>query len=83
MLVYRDRKRFDPVSEADVKRAFERLNPLGFEPIRQGQEGFKARLSNGRIDCLPGGVHIWCELTEDVLQVLEWLFENAYGIKPS
>ena len=83
MLVYRDRKKFIPVSEAEVKRAFEPLKPLAFEPLKVNQEGFKMRLSNGRIDCLPGGVHLWCEITPDVLRALDWLFANAYGLKPA
>src|SRR5437773_4872060 len=52
MLVYRDREKFSSVSEAEVKRVFEPLNPLGLEPLTLGQEGFKVRLWNGRIDCL-------------------------------
>ncbi len=82
MLVYRDREKFSPVSEAEVKRIFEPLNLLAFEPLKLDQEGFKVRLSNGRIDCLPGGVHIWCEITPEVLRALDWLFANAYGLKP-
>lgn len=83
MLVYRDRKKFDPVSEEDVKKKFAVLNPLAFDTTGFGYEGFRARLPTGRIDCLPGGVHLWCEITPDVLQVLDWLFTNAYGLKRS
>lgn len=83
MLVYRDRKKFDPVSESDVKKAFAPLNPLSFDSAGFRYEGFRVRLPTGRIDCLPGGVHLWCEITPDVLRVLDWLFPNAYGIKPS
>ena len=82
MLVYRDRKKFDRVSENEVKRAFGLLNPLSFDSAGFGFEGFRARLSNGRIDCLPGGVHLWCEITSEILQFLDWLFTNAYGLKP-
>lgn len=82
MLIQRGREKFDHVSEADVKGAFEGLNPLGFEPLKRDQEGFKAQFSNGRIDCLPGGVHLWCEITPRILKVLDWLFTNAYGLAP-
>jgi len=82
MLVYRDREKFRPVSEAEVKKVFDLLKPLSFEPLNRGQEGFKVRLSNGRIDCLPGGVHLWCDITPDILRVLDWLFPNAYGLRP-
>jgi hypothetical protein len=83
VLVYRSREKFSPVSEAEVKKVFELLNPSGFEPMKRGQEGFKVRLSDGRIDCLPGGVHLWCEITPNVLRVLDWLFTNAYGLSPT
>ncbi len=82
MLVQRGQEKFDHVSEAEVKKVFERLNPVGFEPLKRNQEGFKTQLPEGRIDCLPGGVHLWCEITPEVLEVLDWLFMNAYGLKP-
>jgi hypothetical protein len=81
MLVQRGREKFDLVSEAEVKKIFEQLNPLGFEPLKRNQEGFKAQLSSGRIDCLPGGVHLWCEITPEILNILDWLFTNAYDLK--
>ncbi len=82
LLVYRDRKKFDPVTELEVKQAFQPLSPLSYDTAGFGYEGFRVRLSAGRIDCLPGGVHLWCEITPDVLRVLDWLFTNAYGLKP-
>jgi hypothetical protein len=81
MLVFRDRKKFANVSESEVRRAFDPLNPTAIDSTGFGYEGFRVRLSNGRIDCLPGGVHLWCEITPEILGVLDWLFANAYGIK--
>jgi hypothetical protein len=83
ILVHRGQEKFDPVSEEDVKKVFERLNPLSFESSKRNQDGFKAQFSDGRIDCLPGGVHLWCEITPEVLGVLDWLFTKAYGLKPA
>ncbi len=82
LLVYLDRKRFEPVSESDVRQAFRPLKPISFDSAGFGYEGFRVRLPTGRIDCLPGGVHLWCEITPDVLLVMDWLFSNAYGLKP-
>lgn len=81
MLVFRDRKKFADVSEHEVKHAFDPLKPTAIDSAGFGYEGFRVRLSNGRIDCLPGGVHLWCEITPEVLEVLDWLFTNAYGMK--
>ena len=83
MLVFRDRKKFANVSESEVKHAFDKLNPISINSAGFGYEGFRVRLSDGRIDCLPGGVHLWCEITLDVLRVLDWLFTNAYGFRPA
>ncbi|MBO0888662.1 hypothetical protein J2P12_06140 [Candidatus Bathyarchaeota archaeon] len=81
LLVQRGKEKFGPVSQLEVKRTFEKLKPLRFETLIPNQEGFKAWLSNGVIDCLPGGIHIWCEITPSLLEVLDWLFMNAYGLQ--
>jgi hypothetical protein len=81
MLVFRDRKKFMKASESEVRHAFDPLNPTGIDSAGFGYEGFRVKLPNGRIDCLPGGVHLWCEITPQVLEVLDWLFANAYGMK--
>src|ERR1700758_1131907 len=81
VLVFRERKKFTNVSEAEVKHAFDQLNPIAIDSAGFGYEGFRVRFSDGRIDCLPGGVHLWCEITPQVLEVLDRLFTNAYGIR--
>jgi hypothetical protein len=83
VLVARDRKKFTNVSESEVRQAFDPLNPIAIESTGFGYEGFRVKLSSGRIDCLPGGLHLWCEITPEVLGVLDWLFTNAYEMKPS
>lgn len=82
ILVHRDRKQFENVSQAEIKNAFEQLKPLSFDEARFGYEGFRVKIASGRIDCLPGGIHLWCEITPGVLQVLDWLFVNGYGLSP-
>jgi hypothetical protein len=81
MLVFRDRKKFMNVSESEIRHAFDPLKPTAIDAAGFGYEGFRVRLSNGRIDCLPGGVHLWCEITPEVLDVLDWLFTKAYDMK--
>ena len=79
LLVDPGRKKFLYSSEAEVKRHLELLGSSRLEPIAGGYEGFQARLDSGRIDCLPGGVHLWCIITPQVLDFLDWIFTNAYG----
>ena len=82
ILVDKNRKKFETITEADIKRAIQLLNPQSFDPARFGHEGFRANLSTGRIDCLPSGVHLWCDITFEVLEFLDWIFVNGYGVRP-
>ncbi len=81
ILVYRERKKFEGITEQDLRERLLLLKPVSFDETGFGYEGLRVRLRSGRIDCLPGGVHVWCELTPDVLEFLDWLFKNAYGLK--
>lgn len=83
ILAHQGRKKFEPTSDSEIEKVFMQLSPLGFDPLKPGQDGFRARLVEGRIDCLPSGVHLWCEITPKVLEVLDWLFTNEYGLKTS
>ena len=83
ILVDKNRKKFEKVTEEDIKRALQPLSPESFDPARFGHEGFRAILPTGRIDCLPSGVHLWCDMTPQVLEFLDWIFANGYGMKPS
>ena len=79
LLMEPGRKKFLYSTEAEVRRHLELLGSSRLDPIAGGYEGFQARLDSGRIDCLPGGVHLWCIITPQVLDFLDWIFTNAYG----
>jgi len=83
ILVHKERRKFEGVTSEQLGEAFRQLGAVSVENTGFGHEGYKIRLSNGRIDCLPSGVHIWCEITPEVSNFLDWLFTNAYGLKPS
>jgi hypothetical protein len=83
ILVNRERRKFEGVTSEQLAEAIRQLDPVAIENMGYGHEGYKIRTSNGRIDCLAGGVHLWCEITPQVSRFLDWLFPNAYGLKPS
>jgi hypothetical protein len=83
ILVHKEKRKFEGVTREQLERAFQQLGPISVDNTGFGYEGYRIRLSSGRIDCLPGGLHIWCEITPEVSVFLDWLFENAYGLKPS
>jgi len=79
LLIEPGRKKFEHSTEAEVRRQLEVLGFSKVEPIGSGYEGFQAILESGRIDCLPGGVHLWGTITPQVLDFLDWIFTKAYG----
>lgn len=83
LIVHRGREKFDPISEGEAKTIFEKLYPRTTEPMMPGREGFRVQFTGGRIDCLPGAVHLWCEITPKVLDTLDRLLTSAYGLSPS
>ena len=83
ILVYRERRKFETVTSEQLAEAIRQLDPVAIENVGFGHEGYKIRTANGRIDCLASGVHLWCEITPQVSNFLDWLFPNAYGLKPS
>jgi hypothetical protein len=83
ILVDKNRKKFESVTEDEVNQAAQRLSPISFDHARFGHEGFRAKLPSGFLDCLPSGVHLWCTITPEVLGFLDWIFDIGYGLKPA
>lgn len=43
----------------------------------EGKEGVRISLKNGRIELLPGSVHIWCTVDKDIENYVNWLLTNV------
>jgi len=44
----------------------------------EGKEGLRVTSEKGRIEILPGSIHIWCKIDGNVIKFLDWLMENQY-----
>ena len=45
----------------------------------EGKEGVKIILENGRIEILPGSIHLWCKVDDEKLKnYVDWLMQNIY-----
>jgi hypothetical protein len=44
----------------------------------EGKEGLKIIMDSGRIEILPGSVHLWCKIDENVKNFMDWLMEEIY-----
>jgi hypothetical protein len=47
----------------------------------EGKEGVKVLLQNGRIEVLPGSIHLWCRIDPPVTKYADWLMQNVYLVK--
>ena len=47
----------------------------------EGKEGLRIIMENGRIEILPGSVHLWCKLDESVKSYVDWLMDIVYTPK--
>ncbi|MEM3083996.1 MAG: hypothetical protein QXN83_05530 [Nitrososphaerales archaeon] len=79
------RKRF-PIPRDSIKDKAKEF--LGYVETKdaymyEGKEGLKVFLKNGRLDILPGSLHLWCPIDDDVRKFVDWLLIYCYGIKPA
>ncbi len=45
----------------------------------EGKEGVKIILQNGRIEILPGSIHLWCKVDDEKIKnYVDWLMQNIY-----
>ena len=44
----------------------------------EGKEGLKIIMDSGRIEILPGSVHLWCNINENVKRFVDWLMDEIY-----
>lgn len=74
------RKTF-PIQRDQVKRKAEEMLPGAKAQdayMYEGKEGVKVVMEGGRIEVLPGSIHLWCKADEKVRQYADWLMENVY-----
>ncbi len=50
--------------------------------MSEGKEGVQVFLHNGRIDILPGVIHMWCQIDDNVQKFVDWLLIYCYA-KPT
>ena len=44
----------------------------------EGKEGVKVVMREGRLEILPGSIHLWCKVNDQVRTYADWLMENVY-----
>lgn len=80
-------RRIFPISREAIKqKAVEMLGPdtkAQDAYMYEGKEGVKVVMPQGRLEILPGSIHVWCKADEPVRKYADWLMENVYFTAPS
>lgn len=74
-------RRTFPIPREQVKQKTEEMLPGAKAQdayMYEGKEGVKVVMSEGRIEVLPGSIHLWCRADENVRRYADWLMENVY-----
>jgi hypothetical protein len=70
-----------PISREQVKKKAEEMLPGAKAQdayMYEGKEGVKVVMREGRLEILPGSIHLWCRADENVRKYADWLMENVY-----
>lgn|SRR5574341_301049 len=83
IVVDKHRKRFPIPRDSIKEKAKEILGEVNTEDayMYEGKEGLKIFLKDGRMDILPGSVHLWCRIDDSVKKFVDWLMLECYQIK--
>ena len=76
-------RRTFPIPREDIKRKASEVIGNNIQAqdayMYEGKEGIKLVLENGRIEILPGSIHLWCNVEEKKIQsYCDWLLQNVY-----
>ncbi|MGH9877357.1 MAG: hypothetical protein ACRD5H_06945 [Nitrososphaerales archaeon] len=83
LVVDKHRKRFPIPRDSIKQKAKEILGEVDTKDayMYEGKEGLKIFLKDGRMDILPGSVHLWCRVDDNVKKFVDWLMLECYQIK--
>lgn len=74
-------RRTFPIPREQVKKKAEEMLPGASAHdayMYEGKEGVKVVMQGGRLEILPGSIHLWCSADEHVRKYADWLMENVY-----
>ena len=79
LVVDKFRKRFPIPRDTIKQKAVEILGEVTPQDayMYEGKEGLKILLPQGRIEILPGSLHLWCRIDENLAKFCDWLMQNV------
>jgi len=82
VVIEKFRKKFTIHKENIVRKAIDFLGDnvqIQDVYMYEGKEGLRIIRQNGRIEILPGSIHLWCKLDQNVKNYVDWLMQNIYN----
>lgn len=79
LVVDKFRKRFPIPRDTIKQKAVELLGEVTPQDayMYEGKEGLKILFPQGRIEILPGSIHLWCRIDENLAKFCDWLMQNV------
>jgi len=80
LVVDKFRKRFPIPREVIKQKAIEFLGDVTPQDayMYEGKEGLKILIDQGRIEILPGSIHLWCRIDENLKKFCDWLMQEVF-----
>jgi len=80
MVVDKFRKTFPIRRDIIKQKAVEFLGDVNPQDayMYEGKEGLKILTSEGRIELLPGSIHLWCKVDENKKKFCDWLMQEVF-----
>jgi hypothetical protein len=82
VVIEKFRKKFTIPKENIVRKAIDFLGDnvqIQDAYMYEGKEGLRIIRQNGRIEILPGSIHLWCKVDQNLKNYLDWLMQNMYN----
>ena len=79
LVVDKFRKRFPIPRDTIKQKAVELLGEVTPQDayMYEGKEGLKILFPQGRIEILPGSIHLWCRIDENLAKFCDWFMQNV------
>ncbi len=80
LVVDKFRKRFPIPREIIKQKAKDYLGSVTAQDayMYEGKEGLKILFDEGRIEILPGSIHLWCKIDGNLKKFCDWLMQEVF-----
>lgn len=79
LVVDKFRKKFPIPRDIIKQKAVELLGNVTAQDayMYEGKEGLKILSPQGRIEILPGSIHLWCTIDDNLIKFCDWLMQHV------